>query len=70
MRGVINVVAAQPQTLTVQATSGGFTGKQSSFLLFQCHHYRRSFFSLYFSSNMYFSIYIQFKLVHSMYNRQ
>ena len=44
MRGVINVVAAQPQTLTVQATSGGFTGKQSSFLLFQCHHYRRSFF--------------------------
>ena len=27
MRGVINVVAAQPQTLTVQATSGDFTGK-------------------------------------------
>jgi len=27
MRGAINVVAAQPQTLTVQATSGSFNGK-------------------------------------------
>jgi hypothetical protein len=27
MRGVINVVAAQPQTLTAIVTSGSFTGK-------------------------------------------
>jgi hypothetical protein len=36
MRGLINVVAAQPQTLTVQAASGSFNGNITfSFFFFK-----------------------------------
>jgi hypothetical protein len=31
MRGVINVVAAQPQTLTVNVSSGSYSGKYPFF---------------------------------------
>lgn len=69
MRGVITVVAAQAQTLTVRASSDGFNGKLSVVLIFEYKHCHWSC-SLDFSSILCFSIHIQFKHIFSMYNSE
>ena len=49
LRGVITVVDAQPQTLTVQATSNSFTGKITyNYFLFDLTNNMISFFFLFF----------------------
>ena len=69
MRGVITVVAAQPRTLTAQASSNGYTGKLFVFLIFEYGHFHRSFL-LDFSSILCFSIHLQLQHIYSMYNSE